>query len=88
MRNRKPEMEVMKRRLPKHLTTLDPVNEDEGDMVNQMEKLYTADRDEILKTLSPVNLTSKSLANLDKYMGLAKYGKHNPARDIYRGYNN
>jgi hypothetical protein len=34
MRNRKPEMEVMKRRLPKHLTTLDPVNEDEGDMVN------------------------------------------------------
>jgi hypothetical protein len=53
-----------------------------------MEKLYTADRDDILKTLSPVNLTSKSLANLDKYMGLAKYGKHNPARDIYRGYNN
>jgi hypothetical protein len=53
-----------------------------------MEKLYTADKDQILKTLSPVNLTSKSLAILDSNIGLAKYGKHNPARDIYRGYNN
>jgi len=33
-------------------------------------------------------LTSKSLAILDKNIGLAKYGKHNPAREIYRGYNN
>jgi hypothetical protein len=34
MRNRKPEMEIKKRNILKNLTTLDPVNEDEGDMVN------------------------------------------------------
>jgi hypothetical protein len=51
-----------------------------------MEAMYSPN--EVLKTFSPISLNSKSLATLDSAIGLAKYTKHNPAREIYRGYNN
>ena len=45
MKNRKPEFTQSKRNVLKPLTTLDPVNEEDDLVVNQMEAMHSADKD-------------------------------------------